>query len=303
MDIPTNLYQLKLFCCVVEHRSYSAAAEHLLISQPSLSMQIKTLSNKLGVTLLVRKGNKIELTEAGQFVYQYAVGILELDNKMKKTIKALSEGMSGNISIGSNRLIGQFTLSDLILKFMQHVPDVEISVAYDNSDQILNHVMDGKFDVGFVALSEEYEISSLLHRKLIAEDHWILISTANNPWFSKNKTIQEVVQGAPLIGSLAKTTYGKILEKELHRLRITHKSFLLRLDDIQSIKSAVLSKLGIAFVPFRSVQKELKNGELVHFATYDHPALYYYLVTRKSHQITPTLNNFINYIVQESLDL
>lgn len=73
-----NFNQLKYFVAIVEQGSFWAAALEEYISQSSLSKQIKTLENELGVVLFNRSGNKITLTEAGQCFYEYALKLLEI---------------------------------------------------------------------------------------------------------------------------------------------------------------------------------------------------------------------------------
>ncbi|MDN4075442.1 LysR family transcriptional regulator [Fictibacillus terranigra] len=304
MDIPINLHQLQLFCCVVEHGSYSQAAKSLIMTQPALSIQVKSLEKKLGAKLFVRKGNKIELTEAGKLVNQYASSLLSLDKQLRSSVGELISGESGQIVIGSNRPIGRYLLPNYILKFMQRYPTVELTTTYDNTDQICRYVLDEKVNVGFVTWSKEqkHATSSKIIKHLIGKDHWILVCAAGSPWATWRGSIQDVLRKAPLIGSLPKTTHGEIINREMHRLGLDSNDyrFSLRLDDIESIKMAVISQLGIAFLPQTTIERELSNKELVPVPLTTEYKLYldYYLVLKEGTYITPTLNNFIKFILE-----
>src|SRR5258708_36753656 len=64
--------QLAAFCTVVERRSFSQAAEQLGVTQPAVSLQIRSLEKRLGLQLLDRSGRRVEPTEAGQRLYRSA---------------------------------------------------------------------------------------------------------------------------------------------------------------------------------------------------------------------------------------
>src|SRR3954452_14176351 len=117
MEMPVNLHQLQLFCCVVEAGSYTQAAKNLFITQPALSLQIKSLEKKLGAKLFIRKGNNIELTKAGNLVKQYAYKLLNLDKQLHSSMKELLSGETGQITIGINRPFGRYLLPKFILSF------------------------------------------------------------------------------------------------------------------------------------------------------------------------------------------
>ncbi|MFC3884840.1 LysR family transcriptional regulator [Bacillus songklensis] len=302
MDIPINLHQLQLFCCVVEHGSYSQAAESLIMTQPALSLQIKSLETKLGAKLFVRKGNKIELTEAGKLVDRYASSLLSLDKQLRSSVEELISGEAGHIAIGSNRPIGRYLLPNFTLNFMQRFPTVELTTTYVDTDQVYRYVLDEKVNVGFVTWSKEQATPSKIIKHLILRDYWSLVCAADSPWAAWQGSIQDVLRKAPLIGSLPKTTHGKMINLELRRLGLDSNDyrFNLRLDDIESIKMAVISQLGIAFLPRTTIERELSSGELVQVPLTDEytPSLDYYLVVKEGIYMTPTLKNFIKFILE-----
>jgi DNA-binding transcriptional LysR family regulator len=256
----------------------------------------------LGTKLFVRKGNYIELTDVGKHVEQYASNILSLDKKIRSSVKELVSGEAGHIVIGSNRPIGRYLLPNFILKFMQRYPTVELSTTYDNTEQICHYVLDEKVNVGFVVWSNEQPIPSKFKKYLIRKDYWVLVCAGGSPWTTWQGSIQDVLRKAPLIGSLPKTSHGEIIKIELQKLGLDSNDykFSLRLDDIESIKMAVISQLGIAFLPRISIDRELTNGELVQVPLIDEykPALDCYLFLKEGAYITPTLNNFINFILE-----
>ena len=72
-----NLEQIKSLVSVVNHKSFSLAAKEMFVSQPTISMHIKTLEKELGEQLLIRSTKDIVLSEAGLLFYPYAVQMLK----------------------------------------------------------------------------------------------------------------------------------------------------------------------------------------------------------------------------------
>ncbi|KAA9011187.1 LysR family transcriptional regulator [Niallia endozanthoxylica] len=304
MDLPINLYQLQLFCAVVEHGSYSQAAKSMLMTQPALSLQIKSLEKKLGAKLFIRKGNKMELTDVGVLTNQYAASLLSLEKQLRSSVKEIISGEAGRIAIGSNRPIGRYLLPNYILNFMQQFPTVEMTTIYDNTDQIYRYVLDEKVNVGFVTWSTEQTSPPKMVKHLIHKDYWTLVCSTSSPWATWQGSIQDILRKAPLIGSLPGTTHGEMIHLELQRLGLDINDYhiTLRLDDIESIKMAVISHLGIAFLPRMSIERELANKELVEvpLTTEYNPSLDCYLIVKEGAYITPTLEKFINFTLETS---
>src|SRR5919106_4370751 len=95
--------QLAAFCAVVERKSFSQAAELLGISQPAVSLQIRSLEERLGTQLLDRSGRRVEPTEAGARLYRGAQRLLALEEQVLEDVTAnpVSEP-SGRLELGAS---------------------------------------------------------------------------------------------------------------------------------------------------------------------------------------------------------
>src|SRR5881392_3542043 len=93
--------QLAAFCAVVERRSFSQAAEKLGVTQPAVSLQIRSLEKRLGRQLLDRSGRRVEPTEAGLRLYRGAQRLLALEEQILGELGDDSEGeLTGRLEIG-----------------------------------------------------------------------------------------------------------------------------------------------------------------------------------------------------------
>src|SRR5438270_13498126 len=80
--------QLAAFCAVVERRSFSQAAEQLGVTQPAVSLQIRSLEKRLGLQLLDRSGRRVEPTEAGRRLYRSAQRLLAVEEQVGKECRS-----------------------------------------------------------------------------------------------------------------------------------------------------------------------------------------------------------------------
>src|SRR5919198_837550 len=95
--------QLQAFCEVVERRSFSQAAERLGVTQPAVSLQIRSLEKRLGTQLLDRSGRRVEPTEAGLKLYRSAQRLLQLEEEILAELAEEATGeLDGTFAIGSS---------------------------------------------------------------------------------------------------------------------------------------------------------------------------------------------------------
>ena len=113
MVLPFTLQQLRIFKAIAAEKNLAQAAKILFISQPSLSKQIKTLENHLGILLFYRTGNKIVLTEAGIIFLQYSERILALCEESCRALNDLKDGERGNLKVGASQIIGAYLIPRL----------------------------------------------------------------------------------------------------------------------------------------------------------------------------------------------
>src|SRR5579885_1596669 len=110
--------QLAAFCAVVERRSFSQAADQLGVTQPAVSLQIRSLERRLGRQLLDRSGRRVEPTEAGLRLYRGAQRLLALEEQVLEELAAEADGeIAGALAIGGSTGPGANVLSLLLCAF------------------------------------------------------------------------------------------------------------------------------------------------------------------------------------------
>src|ERR671938_1972297 len=116
--------QLAAFCAVVERRSFSQAAERLGVTQPAVSLQIRSLEQRLGRQLLDRSGRRVEPTEAGLRLYASAQRVLQLEEQLLEEVAADDEGVvAGTLELGASTGPGGSVVPVLLCEFQSQHPD------------------------------------------------------------------------------------------------------------------------------------------------------------------------------------
>jgi len=117
-----NLHQLKIFHTVARSSSFSRAAAEMLISQPSVSIQVGELERQFGTDLFQQVGKSMRLTEAGRVLDDYAVRILALIDETRVAMDELKGLRRGRLLLGATPTPGTYLLPALLGRFKEHYP-------------------------------------------------------------------------------------------------------------------------------------------------------------------------------------
>ncbi|MFH5822789.1 LysR family transcriptional regulator [Georgenia sp. AZ-5] len=144
-----ELRHLRYFVAVAELRHFGRAAEHLHISQPPLSQQVRQLEKELGTPLLTRTTRRVELTEAGRAFYADAVAILADLDAARARVRALAEGWSGLLRVGFTGSASYRQLPQVARLKQTYLPDVELQMHSEMLTPAQEHALvERRLDVG-----------------------------------------------------------------------------------------------------------------------------------------------------------
>lgn len=249
---------LKIFVVVVEQKGFSRAAEILNLSQPGVSMHIRNLENEFGAKLIHRSPKHVEMTEAGQILYERAKLMLSLYEEAKQQILLLRDVVSGTLKIGASYTIGEYILPRMLAKFTKQHPQVDVQVTISNTEEIAQAIRLNKLDVGLVEGQVHY---SEIESSFWLEDEMVLIASARHPMaFMRYVTpdlLQDQVWVNREIGSGTRAFCDRYIEDQQLRVK---RSYIFSSN--QGVKEAVVEGLGIALLSRFVIEKELVAGEI-----------------------------------------
>lgn len=253
-----DLHYLWLFYKVAQHQSFSKAAEELLLSQPTISMQVKKLESELGITLFDRFGKNIYLSREGEFIFSYANKIFETVKELEDQLAVQKGKIIGNIHIGASNTPGAYILPYLIGAFKQQYPDINAHLHIGNTHEILNMIITNQID--FAVIGGDYDYKKTFITKKLLDDTVIMIGSPKNPLTQKEHVLAQDLKNLPFI---AHEPDSNLFDYTQHIIKsdlgITSNISMV-LGNISAIKNAVAADLGISIVPLSSVKRDLETG-------------------------------------------
>ena len=151
----TKFDYYRVFYETARFQSFSAAAEHLYISQSAISQCIRQLEKDLQVQLFVRTRKGVSLTNEGQILFAKVEGAMQFIEQGESQLEKLRHLEAGELTIAAGDTITSYFLLDYLEEFHASYPDIRIEMANSYSSQMVEMVKEGKADLAFVNMPLE----------------------------------------------------------------------------------------------------------------------------------------------------
>jgi DNA-binding transcriptional LysR family regulator len=254
--------QLAAFCAVVERKSFSQAAERLGVTQPAVSLQVRSLEKRLGRKLLDRSGRRVELTEAGLALYRGAQRMLALEGQLIEELDAGEEGeLGGTLEVGASTGPGSTVVPVLLCEFQRENPGVAVSLSISDTQSVVDSVAERELELGVVGAARR-------HRGVVFEpffrDEVVLACPPGHRFAGRSVSLEELRE-EPLIVMQEGAGVRQVIEDELRRAgtRLRDLEPRLELGLQESVKSAVAAGHGVTFISRTAIEADLAAGTLV----------------------------------------
>jgi len=246
---------------VVERRSFSQAADQLGVTQPAVSLQIRSLEQRLGKQLLDRSGRRVEPTEAGMRLYRGAQRLLAFEEQMLQELGDEAEGeLTGRLEIGGSTGPGGTVLPVVLAEFQQLNPQVHVALSVSDSHTIVEQVARRELELGVVGIGGR-------HRGITFEpfyrDEVVLVVPAEHGSAGKTMSLAELKQ-EPLVLMQEGAGVRQMIDDELRELGVRLRDLNVRLElGLQeSARAAVLGGFGATFISRIAIEGDLAAGTL-----------------------------------------
>ncbi len=238
-----NLKRIKAFILLVEHKSFSAVAQLLSISQPAVSNQIKALEQDLGLVLINRE--TAEPSEAGRRVYRRGKKLIEEWDRLVHECDQLQEHLTGQLRIGASTIPGSWLVPAVLKRFRQQFPKVEVSLCVQQSMEVLQQISNGTLDLGIVGILPEDE---RFISQLTAQDHLVMIGPPN----TEDVDLSEHLADKPFIFRSESSGTWQAAKKGYHQWSsggvLNDLYCVAKVDTTESVISLVEAGLGYSIV-------------------------------------------------------
>jgi DNA-binding transcriptional LysR family regulator len=257
-----TLHQLNVFATVAKLRNFTLAADNLRVSQPSVSLLVKSLERELEVKLFEKLGNKVRLTVAGERLLQDTEEILARVEGIRERIDEIKGLKKGKISVGGSSSAATSFLPATVDKFKKQYPGVEVILKIERSTSLEKRLLEGELDLAVMGLAPR---SPLLVYEIYREEDVVAIAPPSHPLTKKRSVSLELIAKERLITHDKGTLTRDLVEQRFAQLRLPFAPMLELNPQIgarDAIRSAVASGLGIGFLSQCHVVADVKAGRL-----------------------------------------
>lgn len=291
MNINYECY--RIFYHVATSGSISKAAEELLISQPAVTWQIKSLEEQLGITLFIRTKKGVILTDEGKILFDYVKTGVESFSNGENALTNLKNLDYGIIRIGASATVSKHVLMPYLTKFHEEYPNIEIKIVNTLTENLLRELRNGNLDILLLNLPMKEAKDLKITKVLDVQDIFV-----------GNKKYYEITNGSLKLEDLNK--YPLLFQKNPSNTREYLDNYLkannehlfpqMEIVSYNLIMDFVSAGFGIGYATKEFIKEELESKKLYEInITPKIPKRYIGIVT---------LNKTIpNYSVKKLIDL
>ena len=293
--------QLQSFVTVVQEESFTQAAGRLFVSQSTVSTHIHQLETELNTKLILRTTKSLQITPKGRELYEYALNILELKERM---IQACSIESRRIIHLGASTIPSAYILPQLLADFGKSHQDIYFIIHQSDSQGIINGLKDGLFNLGFIGMSCE---DSDFCCQPFCKDRMVVITPVNEHFLrykqQKENVLPELLR-EPLILREKGSGSKKMADNFLAHSGISEDELqiIARVNDQETIKNLVAGGMGISIISEKAAHNFLQEKRLLAFElpqAFSERSLY--LIYRKNYLLPSYVKEFLGFISQSKL--
>ena len=247
-----DLWQLKVFCKVVDTKSFSKAGGAVYLSQPTVSSHIKDLEKSIGCQLIDRLPKKAVPTKAGELLYGYAKKLLALRDEAETALAEFQGVVKGQLAIGGSTIPGVYILPQIVGKFTRKYPAVKISVALGDTDIVIDKILSGELELGVVGAQAE---DDSIDQDLLFQDEMRLIVPASHKWAKRKPLASMSCRKNRLLYGKAVRVRSNPFSEALNRKvsSIRKLNVTAEMGSTEAVRQAVKAEAGVSIISMLAV--------------------------------------------------
>lgn len=254
-----SLHQLEIFCHVVRFQSMARAAELLMVTPSSVSMQIQQLERRFGTTLVVRSARGTMPTATGQAVYDFAAELFDRFDALQRDIASMGMLEFGLLRIASGHTIGTSIIRPALQTFTGEHPEIEVShFMLSNSERAKTEVLEGRAEIALIGrVSPEWPVDA----EPLVDEPLMITMSPGHPLAAIAAPRAADLAGFPI---LLRRNYvlgsDQVLDSLAH---LGVRPEVVELGSTEAVKAHARDGRGIAILPETVVADDVKAGTLI----------------------------------------
>lgn len=256
-----DLWQLHIFCKVVELKSFSKAGKAVYLSQPTVSSHIKDLEEHFGCRLIDRLSKEAAPTRAGSLLYDCARRMIALKNETEALLADFQGKIRGKLTIGGSTIPAGYLLPQIVGDFCRSYPEIHVALVNGDTAKIIEDVRDGVVEIGVVGARTGDK--KIVQEPLI-EDQMLLVVPAGHRWAKRARVNLDELAGEPFIVREAGSGTLKSIRQRLSSQgrSIDDLNVIAEMGSTQSVIQGIKAGVGTSILSARAVEESLHSGLL-----------------------------------------
>lgn len=286
--------QLEVFEAIARLGSFTRAAEELFLTQPTVSMQVKKLTEAVGLPLFEQVGKKIYLTDAGRELHKTSREIFKHFSHFEMTVadmKGLKQGMLRLAVVTT----AKYFAPRLLGPFCQQYPGIEVSLKVSNRERILERLADNQDDLYILGQPPE-ELDAIAEPFL--ENPLVVLAPINHPLTGKKKISLARLAEEPFLlrepGSGTRMAVERLFAEAGQKMKVR-----MELGSNEAIKQAIVGGLGVSVLSRHTLALDAPMGQLAILDVEGFPIKRdWYVAYPAGKQLTVVARTFLDYLKQ-----
>lgn len=293
-----NIHALRIFIAVVHHKSVTAAAESLHLSQPAVTIQVRKLEQELQTKLFAQIGRHLQLTKEGTFLYEEARRLFRLEQSIEEKFEEF-KAQRHTIRIAAAYISTNYILPKVIAKF-KTLYNSNFSLTLSNVETVQKQVLQYEADFGLV-VQNEFKHRELHYEKLF-NIPFLFITHNHHPLANKEVALAELQNYEFIYREQGSSTYD-LLAATFYSQNVPLPQCGVQLQGVEESIKFVEAGYGITLAPMIAVKDKLHSDQLsqIHVKGVA-PQQSLYLIYRKDetkHEFLCFLKKFYKGIIEE----
>jgi len=293
-----HLRSLKIFCDIVDMRSFSGAAKANNVSQSNASQIVHQLEDRMGVELIDRSTRPFVVTPEGKRFHEGARVIVQRYVDLEREVRSLHEAVAARLTVASIYSVGLAHMSGCLREFLAAHPNADVRLEYLHPHRVYETVDNGQVDIGLVSYPEESPSLATIPWR---NETMVLVCNPQHAFAHQKSVTLESLRGEPVIAFQAGLKIREEIDRALSARKVQPR-VALEFDNIETIKRAVEIGSGISLLPEPTITREVESGTLVQVSLEGQPlARPLGIIHRRDRKLSETAQQFIQLLQSQAM--
>lgn len=212
-----DLHKLRGFYAVVKYQGFTPAARRLHLSQPAVSLQVRSLESELGMKLLDRRSKRVVLTHSGEALFELAQRLFDAEEEIEKLLHDPLRLESARLTLATNQSVASHILPARLAEFTGRFPGVEITIHNLRTAEIVEGVIEGSIDVGVVLIDPRHPA---LEARPVIPYAMVLITPRDHPLSKRKRVTLEDIAAALSISYTKDTETRALIDRPFRKAKL-----------------------------------------------------------------------------------